>query len=286
MASKVEQIGELNGRILAYKQRLAAPDIAALSEQREMLTITKNRFSAEVLKLIDGLDAAKTQLRTAERAREAARTELDHLMAATLLTFQDAINGWLRSFSAPFEIDSLGSTHLGGGLRSEYVLKIRGARVVIGPKTTGDLSFHAALSEGDKRTLAFAFFLARLFADPKRTETTVVLDDVFTSLDRHRRHNTVEAVLKMVAECSQVIALGHDAHFLREVKRRVERKKLRLPANTLSIAMLKSTATWTALIWMHTVHRITTSTISLLSASSQGIKLAACLKWRRLCACW
>ena len=221
-----EQIGELNGRILAYKQRLAAPDIAALSEQREVLTITKNRFSAEVLKLIDGLDAAKTQLRTAERAREAARTELDHLMAATLLTFQDAINGWLRSFSAPFEIDSLGSTHLGGGLRSEYVLKIRGARVVIGPKTTGDLSFHAALSEGDKRTLAFAFFLARLFADPKRTETTVVLDDVFTSLDRHRRHNTVEAVLKMVTECSQVIALGHDAHFLREVKRRVERKKI------------------------------------------------------------
>lgn len=54
--------------------------------------------------------------------------------------------------------------------------------MVVGPKGAGDLSFHAALSEGDKRTLAFAFFLARLFADPKRAEATVVLDDVFTSL--------------------------------------------------------------------------------------------------------
>ncbi|WP_454189944.1 hypothetical protein [Pseudomonas canadensis] len=45
-------------------------------------------------------------------------------------------------------------------------------------------------------------------------------------MDKHRRHNTVEAVLQMVYQCSQVIALGHDAHFLREVKRRVARKKL------------------------------------------------------------
>jgi wobble nucleotide-excising tRNase len=54
----------------------------------------------------------------------------------------------------------------------------------------------------------------------------VVLDDVFTSLDKHRRHNTIETVLKMVGECAQVIALGHDAHFLRELKKRVAKKKL------------------------------------------------------------
>src|SRR3546814_7887792 len=54
----------------------------------------------------------------------------------------------------------------------------------------------------------------------------VVLDDVFTSLDKHRRHNTIEAVLKMVGECAQVIALAHDAPFLRELKRRVNKKKL------------------------------------------------------------
>ncbi|MNO45769.1 hypothetical protein D3C76_360430 [compost metagenome] len=221
-----KQIDELNGRIATYKQSLAAPDLNALHYRRELLTITKNRFSDEVVALIADLEAAKTKLRTAEQAREAARTALDDLMAGTLLTFQGAINGWLRKFAAPFEIEALKSTHLGGGLRSEYVLKVRGARVVVGPKTTGDLSFHAALSEGDKRTLAFAFFLARLFADPKRAEASVVLDDVFTSLDRHRRHYTVEALLQMAAECSQVIALGHDAHFLREVKRRVERKKL------------------------------------------------------------
>lgn len=216
----------LNNRISQYKQGLTAHDPGLLGQRRDLISVTKNRFSAEVIELIEKVETAKTRLRTAELAREAARAELDRLMAATLLTFQGAINGWLRKFSAPFEIDALGTTHLGGGVRSEYVLKVRGARVVVGPKGTGDLSFHAALSEGDKRTLAFAFFLARLFADPRRAEATVVLDDVFTSLDRHRRHNTIEAVLQIATECSQVIALGHDAHFLREVKRRVERKKV------------------------------------------------------------
>ena len=82
------------------------------------------------------------------------------------------------------------------------------------------------MSEGDKRTLAFAFFLAKLFADPNKANAAVVLDDVFTSLDKHRRHNTIDAVLQMVAECAQVICLGHDAHFLRELKKRVSKKKL------------------------------------------------------------
>ena len=88
------------------------------------------------------------------------------------------------------------------------------------------MSFHAALSEGDKRTLAFAFFLAKLFADPNKADAVVVLDDVFTSLDKHRRHNTIEAVLRKLAECAQVIALGHDAHFLRELKKRATKKNL------------------------------------------------------------
>lgn len=53
------------------------------------------------------------------------------------------------------------------------------------------------LALGDA-AIAFAFFLAKLFADPNRAGSTVVLDDVFTSLDKHRRHNTIETVLRMV----------------------------------------------------------------------------------------
>ncbi|WP_024692132.1 AAA family ATPase [Pseudomonas syringae] len=221
-----KQVVELNAQIDAYKAKLSKPDISALEEVRETLLVAKTRQEPPVMELVEQYSKARGELKDAETARDTARADLDELMALTLLEFESAINQWLAKFAAPFQIEELAPTYRGGGLRSEYVLKVRGAKVMVGPGATGELQFHSALSEGDKRTLAFAFFLARLFADPKRSNAIVVLDDVFTSLDKHRRHMTVEAVLGMVKECAQVIALGHDAHFLREIKRRVARKDL------------------------------------------------------------
>lgn len=220
------EIKKLNEEIAVYKAKFAKSDVVALTNKRGQLMIRKNRYDAKTVALIDAVKNARADHKAAEMAKDAARAELDKLMTETLAKFQHAINEWLVKFATPFQIDQLAPTYKGGGLRSEYVLKVRGATVNVGPGGGGELSFHSALSEGDKRTLAFAFFLAKLFADPNRVGATVVLDDVFTSLDKHRRHNTIEAVLKMVAECAQVITLAHDAHFLRELKKRVSKKKL------------------------------------------------------------
>lgn len=220
------EILTLNEKIAAYKARFAKSDVVALTAQRDELEIRKNRYEAGTVALIDAVKAARAAYKAAEMAKDAARAALDRLMAETLAKFQQAINEWLVKFAAPFQVDQLAPTYRGGGLRSEYVLKVRGVTVNVGPRSGGELSFHSALSEGDKRTLAFAFFLAKLFADPNRASATVVLDDVFTSLDRHRRHHTIDAVLKMLAECAQVITLGHDAHFLRELRKQSNKKKL------------------------------------------------------------
>lgn len=220
------EITKLNKEVVAYKAKFAKSDVAALTTKRGQLVVRKSRYDAKTVSLIDAVKNARADHKAAEMAKDAARAKLDTLMAETLAKFEQAINEWLVKFAAPFQIDQLAPTYKGGGLRSEYVLKVRGATVNVGPGGGGELSFHSALSEGDKRTLAFAFFLAKLFADPKRAGATVVLDDVFTSLDKHRRHNTIDAVLRMVAECAQVITLGHDAHFLRELKKRVSKKKL------------------------------------------------------------
>ncbi|KAB0325488.1 AAA family ATPase [Janthinobacterium sp. PLB04] len=220
------EITALNEMVANYKAKFAKPDLDALTIKRGQLVIRKNRYDDKSILLIDAVKITRADYKAAEMAKDAARAELDKLMAETLTKFQRSINDWLLRFATPFQIEQLAPTYKGGGLRSEYVLKVRGARVNVGPGAGGELLFHSALSEGDKRTLAFAFFLAKLFAAPNRAGATVVLDDVFTSLDKHRRHNTIEGVLKMVAECAQVIALGHDAHFLRELKKRVSRKKL------------------------------------------------------------
>lgn len=219
-------VDTLNQRITDYKHKLSTPDVAALELKRKNLAVRKARHETSTVQLVDAVKQARADYKAAEKAKDAAREALDRLMADTLAQFQGAINGWSVKFAAPFQIDKLAPTYIGGRARSEYVLRIRGVTVNVGPGGGGDLSFHAALSEGDKRTLAFAFFLAKLFADPERANAVVVLDDVFTSLDKHRRHHTLDAVLRMLTECAQVIVLGHDAHFLRELKKRAAKKKV------------------------------------------------------------
>jgi len=219
-------VAALNMRVEAHKATLATTDVAALQRERQELSIQAVRHQHEASQLVQALLDARKAYKAAETAKDAAKAELDKHMATTLTAFQTEINVWLAKFGAPFSVQQLAPTYKGGGVRSEYVLSVRGTNVKVGPGERGELGFHAALSEGDKRTLAFAFFLARLFADSSRGETIVVLDDVFTSLDRHRRHQTADAVVRIGAECAQVIALGHDAHFLRELKKRAAKKKV------------------------------------------------------------
>lgn len=220
------RIDELNAMVEAYKDSLDTVDTTALQRKRQELTVRETRYQPGVVALVQALQQAQKDFKATEAAKNEAKAKLDRQMETTLAQFQGDINGWLTKFGAPFSVQQLAPTYRGGGVRSEYVLSVRGARVKVGPGEDGDLSFHAALSEGDKRTLAFAFFLARLFADPHRGQAIVVLDDVFTSLDRHRRHQTAEAAVRIGAECAQVITFGHDAHFLRELKRRCIKKKV------------------------------------------------------------
>ncbi|MGR2682255.1 AAA family ATPase [Chromobacterium haemolyticum] len=217
------EIDAINEKISAHKKTLVTADLQTLTAKRMTLKLQKVRHDPEVKALVDAVTSARNEYKNAEKAKNDAKTNLDNLMANLLTTFQTAINYWLGLFGAPFNIEKLTTSYAGGDPRGHYVINVRGAKVNIGPGAAGELSFHAALSEGDKRTLAFAFFLARLFADPNRAHASVVLDDVFTSLDHHRRHNTANAVVKMVEECAQVIVLGHDAHFLRELRKRVRR---------------------------------------------------------------
>lgn len=220
------EVDAINEKIASHKNNLAAADIHGLTLRRTTLMLQQARHDPKVRTLVDTLLAARSEYKDAEKAKNNAKTALDGLMTNLLHTFQASINHWLVRFGAPFQIESLKTSYAGGDPRGHYVINVRGAKVNVGPGADGELSFHAALSEGDKRTLAFAFFLAQLFEDPNRATATVVLDDVFTSLDHHRRHKTTEAAVKIAQECGQVIALGHDAHFLRELRKRIKRKKV------------------------------------------------------------
>lgn len=238
VAAEVERfnaaIDEINQTINDHKQHLADVDVNAVVAKRATLLLHKGRYDPQVKPLVEAVAMARGEYKATEAAKDVAKAQLDKLMEQTLSDFQEQINIWLGKFGAPFQLKELSPTYRGGGVRSQYVIDLRGVEVPVGPAAGGALTFHSALSEGDKRTLAFSFFLARLFADPNREHAVVVLDDVFTSLDHHRRHNTADAAVKLAHECAQVIALGHDAHFLRDLRKRTHNKKI---GNTIELCL-------------------------------------------------
>lgn len=205
-----------NETIGAFKRQLIGTDQKSLEAEISKLEAQKTRFSSDVQSLFRELDSVEGERADYDRQKTKARSRLDAQMTQTMEEYRVEINRWLEKFGASFSIEQMRPNYQGGGLpRTEYGLKVRGTPVRLTPKAEGDPSFGTTLSEGDKRTLALAFFLSRLLQRADLSELTIVIDDPVTSLDLGRRHQTKVAIRDLASRCKQVIVLAHDPHFLR-----------------------------------------------------------------------
>jgi wobble nucleotide-excising tRNase len=219
------------GLISNYRAQLTGDSPALLNQKMNQLQATKHRYDPTVVSLLAQLGTAQTNEKAAEKAKNLARKSLDGLMEATLNKYQTSINTHLNNFGASFRIEGMSANFKGSAPRSEYGLLLRGKDVAL---DSGSPPFATALSEGDKRTLAFAFFVASTLGDSKLPDRTVVIDDPICSLDRNRRQHTRTVLNKIHATAAQLIVLAHDPYFLRDL-----RDALHKEDNTTPIAMLK-----------------------------------------------
>lgn len=204
-----------SARIGEYRSLLQSENVDSLRSEVARIQLSQVRHSDEVKLLFVELDRAETALRDAEEGKNDARKTLTSLMEATLRQYRDAINNHLRSFGAAFAVGELKHNYFGGAPRTEYQIELRGVPVEL---TGGRPSFATALSEGDKRTMAFAFFVASTLADPELARKIIVIDDPMSSLDASRRRYTSDLLVKISNSCSQLIVLAHDATFLRDLR--------------------------------------------------------------------
>jgi wobble nucleotide-excising tRNase len=204
-----------------FRKRLGAENTTVLADEIRKLEAAKKRVRPDVMTAVAEYQAAETERKRLDGEKTKARQQLDSLMQATLQQYQTSINDLLTAFGAEFSIEQLKPTYLGGGEpRSEYGLCVRNKSVKLGSRAdiaTGH-SFATTLSEADKRTLAFAFFVARLKADANLAGKLVVLDDPVSSLDRNRRHQSIRHITNLAGECGQLLVLSHDAYFVRELR--------------------------------------------------------------------
>ncbi|HEK1686074.1 TPA: AAA family ATPase [Pseudomonas putida] len=207
------QIFQARTSIVEFRGNLTSENLGVISQEIMKLELSVSRGKQNVVELLAALAGAKKKSQEADANKKVARATLNEKMASTLSSFQSTINKILSRFGASFSIEKM-DANFRGGLRSEYGLSLRGRSITL----DGTPKFATALSEGDKRTLAFAFYIATVMSDPELTKKIVVIDDPMCSLDSNRKSQTKEILRTISARAEQLIVMAHDPFFVRDLK--------------------------------------------------------------------
>lgn len=205
-----------------YKNSLSASSVDQLEAKLIAARLVQLRASPDANRLFAEWEKTRTEVNKSESKATEARKASKDAMNATLASFESAINIHLEKMHTQFRIEKVTSTYAGGESRGNYGLKLRGESIDI---SNGNPPFRIALSEGDKRTLAFAFFCATVLTEQDLRGQVIVVDDPVTSLDKHRRTHTTNTLNDLSMRGAQVIILAHDATYLREVREKFSRRE-------------------------------------------------------------
>ena len=205
--------------ITDFKAKLEKTDAAKLQielSQKELAVKRSKPAINELCRKYIAKVTAKTEL---QKRKDEAKKALKANTEKVIEQFQSGINTYLKQFGAGFEIIKAKEEYPAGQLCLDYQLKINNVPVAVSaPKGNQNAPcFKTCLSSGDKSALAFAFFLARLDADPKLADKVIIFDDPMTSLDAKRETRTCQNIVRLASQAKQVIVLSHEAYFLREI---------------------------------------------------------------------
>jgi len=180
------------------------------------------RHDPGVQKRVDSYLTAKKRDERARNMRTDIQKRLKQANEDAAAHYHDRVNYYLGRFGASFTISKITNSMQGNAGQADYGLLIRGQTVARGRGRPSDdvPTFRNTLSAGDKTTLAFAFFIAKLEHDKELGAKLIVIDDPLGSHDSHRRRETVNAVKELCDHSLQVVVLSHDEFLLRDVSRR------------------------------------------------------------------
>jgi wobble nucleotide-excising tRNase len=222
-------IAVIASKVADFKKGLVTEDIENLETEIMKLQASIKKQQPEAVQAYADYQSATTEKDRLDQEKKKSREQIDTLMLNTLTQYQESINNILATFGANFSIDRLSTDYRGrvGEPRTQYGLRVRNQEVKLGSGSdfSSGHSFSTTLSESDKRTLALAFFIARLEGDPTLGSRIVVLDDPVSSMDRNRRYQTIRRVAVLATKCKQLLVLSHDAYFIRELRDRLRKMK-------------------------------------------------------------
>lgn len=223
----------INAKIESYNLNVATYNTAITTFRSSIQTVSAAQLEVYRLKRIKKrfetpIDTLCNQLtieRQTLRALETAYTQLSQQQQTAATTFfnnyQTQINYYLGNvFRTPFRIENV--VHIaprGRATQSQigYKLTIDGNDISFAPNQP--FNAKECLSEGDKSTIALAFFLSKLDIDPNKQNKVLIFDDPLSSLDTNRRTYTIGIIKSLFNQLKQVVVLSHNEYFLYEVSK-------------------------------------------------------------------
>lgn len=200
---------------------------ADVQKELDALQIQQIRYLSPLKELCMKHQIIEAQVDRLQKLNRYYQQEQKAQSNALFSQYGTKINFYLSSvFATKFQISNIKDAGYRGRSREvnlEYTLSFNGTPIEHDGE--GSNSFKNVLSEGDKNTIAFSFFLAKLTTDPNFANKIVVFDDPLTSLDLNRRNATIHQLCILQQQCAQVIVLSHNLHFLVELNSRKVIKK-------------------------------------------------------------
>lgn len=189
--------------------------LLAINLQKSRYCVLNELAETEVRPLIDKRQTVATAYKTLLESFRTNATEFKD-------KYEASINEFLEKFGVNFRVQITPANLRTSKPSYDFGIIIDNCNdhvVAARPRTSFDeeLCMGNALSEGDKTTLAFAFFLAQLNqSESDLSDKIIVIDDPISSLDKHRRLRTISIIVGLLPKVSQLFVVSHDEFFLKE----------------------------------------------------------------------
>lgn len=209
-------VAAFNDKAKTYVSHLPKSDMNSLREELTKVREIETCFKTEWKDWATAYSPAKKEAEELLAKRETKQKELEDYTKTIFGTYQKRLNVLLSTLGADFKVTDLtGKTDARANESySDFGFLILEKKVPLTSRQDDAASFKNTLSEGDKSTLAFAFFVAALEEIPELDKQIVILDDPLSSLDETRREATARILLDLFPKLNQLCVLTHKKDFL------------------------------------------------------------------------
>lgn len=204
-----------NNAITNYREELKkGGTLAEIRDNNQKLSNLLKRFEDTEKNWCGEYLKAKKDYDDAQTGHAQAKNALTAYSTTVFSEFQIEINAVLGELGTTFHLDSLAgdSNKKSSEAFSEFMVVVNDTASPLQAKDAP--SFKSILSEGDKNSLAFAFFVAKLKKSGKIQDSIIVFDDPVSSMDSHRRLQTVRILRDLSQQSKQCLIFSHLETFL------------------------------------------------------------------------